>query len=172
MACSTHTLQMTACCYSLLPCPASAPASRPPAAHELQLPPCTREDRWVALSSVETLCYQQSKRAFCDAAYQLAQHQGAVAANVRGGLATEGLLLLVLLHCGCSYMQTAGQSLTTCTAAESHSPDVVMLCLCCLPAVKPRPRRGQARGAGHGSFHCAAPELLPPSGELCLIAHA
>jgi hypothetical protein len=56
----------------------------PPAAHELELPPCTREDRWVALSSVETLCYQQSKRAFCDAAYQLAQHQGAVAANVSG----------------------------------------------------------------------------------------
>ena len=30
-----------------------------PAAHELELPPCTREDRWLELSSVETLCYNE-----------------------------------------------------------------------------------------------------------------
>lgn len=32
---------------------------RAPAAHELELPPCTREDRWLELSSVETLCYNE-----------------------------------------------------------------------------------------------------------------
>lgn len=30
-----------------------------PAANELELPPCTREDRWLELSSVETLCYNE-----------------------------------------------------------------------------------------------------------------
>ena len=42
-----------------LPCPGTA--------GELELPPCTREDKWVPLSSVERLCYEQSRRAFCDA---------------------------------------------------------------------------------------------------------
>ncbi|KAL4426809.1 hypothetical protein ABPG77_006595 [Micractinium sp. CCAP 211/92] len=51
--------------------------SKADVANELELPPCTREDRWLELSSVETLCYNESKRKFCDAAYALAQHQGA-----------------------------------------------------------------------------------------------
>jgi E3 ubiquitin-protein ligase SHPRH len=51
--------------------------SKADVAGELELPPCTREDKWVQLSSVERLCYEQSKRAFCDAAYQVQQQQGA-----------------------------------------------------------------------------------------------
>ena len=47
------------------------------AAAELELPPCTREDRWVPLSSVERLVYEQAKRSFVDAAFQFNQQHAA-----------------------------------------------------------------------------------------------
>ena len=47
------------------------------AAAELELPPCTREDRWVPLSSVERLVYEQAKRSFVDAAFHFNQQHAA-----------------------------------------------------------------------------------------------
>jgi hypothetical protein len=47
-----------------------------------------REDKWLALSSVERLCYEQARRQFVDAGYQLAMHTGA--AQVRLQAARPG----------------------------------------------------------------------------------
>jgi E3 ubiquitin-protein ligase SHPRH len=50
-------------------------------ADELDLPPCTSEDRWVKLSPVEQLVYQQAKKDFLQAAFQLSQTTNAVSAQ-------------------------------------------------------------------------------------------
>ena len=75
----------------------SPPAALPPrAAHELQLPPCTFDERWVVLSPVERLCYEQSRREFCEQAQGFASHQAAAAAaaaryvSVGGGCGVRG----------------------------------------------------------------------------------
>ena len=85
------------------------PAPHPAAASELDLPPCTREDRWVTLSSVERLVYERSKRAFVDAAFQLAQH-GAAAGRGRlgtaaGRLAGRAMSALTALRQSCCHPQ-------------------------------------------------------------------
>lgn len=63
----------------------------PLAAHELELPPCTREDRYVKLSAVERLCYEQVGNAQFCAINQSVNESGshAVACKRRTGCLTR-----------------------------------------------------------------------------------
>ena len=68
------------------------------AADELGLPPCSREDLFVTLSTVERTSYESLKREFLDAVRQIRRHQDAVSHQSRrggtGGRATAALTAL------------------------------------------------------------------------------
>eukprot|EP00887_Chlorella_sp_A99_P005493 scaffold1.g5493.t1 len=103
-------------------------------ASELDLQPCSREDKWVTLSSVERLVYERAKRAFVNTAFQLQQHAGAAsraagdarAAGAAARATGRAMSALTALRQSCCHPQIVRRTDETYSTKERLSMRQIM----------------------------------------------